>query len=112
MSAAPTMKRRRFSTGTPGGGPRRAYEKPPARARRASRVVPHPIRQGARRAERHAAAGGADEGEQMIDVGRADLGLDAGDGGTEVGADPEEDAKGGGERSDPLGVEAGPREPD
>src|SRR5881397_1472228 len=112
MSAAPTMKRRRFSTGAPGGGPQRAYEKDAPRARRASRVVPGPIRQRARRAEGDPPDRGADEREQVIDVGRANLGLDAGDGCAEVRPDPEENAKGAGECPDAIGVETGPREPD
>src|SRR3989475_12347833 len=102
------MKRRRFSTRAPGENAARAYGKGRGRARRTSRV----LRPRAHGPEGDAAARAADEGEEMVDVGRAHLGLDARDRRGEIGARAEEDAEGGGERAHALAVEAGAAQPD
>src|SRR5438046_6330439 len=106
------MKRRRFSTRAPGASGGRAYGKGHGGARRASLVVRRVLRPRAGGPEGDAPARAADEGEQVVDVGRAHLGLDAGDRGREVRARAEEDAEGGGERAYALAVEAGAPQPD
>src|SRR2546428_13340102 len=112
MSAAPTMKRRRFSTRAPGGNAARAYGKGRGQARRTSAVVLGVVRPGAGGPEGDPAPRAADEGQEMVDVGRAHLGLDTRDRRGEIGARAEEDAEGGGERADALAVEAGAAQPD
>src|SRR2546426_11338314 len=106
------MKRRRFSTRAPRGSGDRAYGKGHGGARRASLVVRRVLRPRAGGPEGDAAARAADEGEQVVDVGRAHLGLDARDRGGAIGARAEEDAEGGGERAQALAVEAGAAQPD
>src|SRR6266446_4050880 len=106
------MKRRRFSTQAPWLSGDRAYGKANGGARRASLVVCRVLRPRAGRPEGDAPARAADEGEQVVDVGRAHLGLDAGYRGREVRARVEEDAEGGGERAQALAVEAGTAQPD
>src|SRR5881409_1414830 len=106
------MKRRRFSTRAPGRSGDRAYGKGNGGARRASLFVRCVLRPRAGGPEGDAPARAADEGEQVVDIGRAHLGFDARDGGGEIGARTEEDAEGGAERTQALAVEAGAAQPD
>src|SRR3989441_751604 len=105
------MKRRRFSTRAPGRSGNRAYGKGNGGARRASLFVRFVLRPRAGGPEGDAPARAADEGEQVVDVGRAHLGLDARDGGREVRARVEEDAERGRERAHAFAVEAGAAQP-
>src|SRR5438093_12687269 len=105
------MKRRRFSTRAPWLSGDRAYGKGHGGARRASLVVRRVLRPRAGGPEGDAPARAADEGEQVVDVGRAHLGLDARDGGGEIGARTEEDAEGGAERAQAPAVEARTAQP-
>src|SRR5262245_5060221 len=109
MSAAPTMKRRRSSI----ADRRRAYGKASGRARRSSvGVVVFGGAGAARRAPGNAAAAAADEGEEVLDVGRVHFRLDARRREREVDPLAKEEAEGGGERADALAVEARAAEPD
>src|SRR5919197_6040403 len=105
------MKRRRFSTRGPGASGNEAYGKGRGGARRASLLVGGVLRR-AGGPEGDAPARAADEGEEVVDVGRAHLRLDARDRSGEVGARVEEDAEGRRERAHAVAVEAGAAEPD
>src|SRR2546422_10300926 len=105
------MKRRRFSTQAPWLSGDRAYGKGHGGARRASLVVRRVLRPRTGRPEGDAPARAADEGEELVNVGRAHLGLDARDRGREVRTRVEEDAERGRERAHAFGVEAGAARP-
>src|SRR5439155_20955017 len=106
------MKRRRFSTRAPRGNAARAYGKGRGRARRTSRVLRRVLPPRAHGPEGDAAARAADEGEEMVDVGRAHLRLDPRHRGRDVGAHAEEYAEGARQRPHALAVEAGAAQPD
>src|SRR5262249_57360551 len=122
MSAAPTTKRRRFSTAAPEGRVE-AYEKYFARARRMSSTPPHleasfslvrlAVLRGlsASGAERDPTAGGADERDQLVDIGGAELLLDAREREPQVGPDAGEKAGSGGERAHAVPGQAPATEP-
>src|SRR5262249_14605258 len=62
--------------------------------------------------ERDPPSGRADEGDQLVDIDRAHLRLDARERELQVRPDAEEDAEGRRERAHPLAVESGATEPD
>src|SRR5262245_16784968 len=107
------MKRRWVSTRSPGC--RGAYGKVSEGARRAGRsllVIRLVDPRAAQRAVRHPPFRRTDEGQQVVDVGRANLRLDPRHRSAQVGPDPEQDAVGLRERSDALAIEACAAQPD